>query len=210
MGVTPPELGRIELAIEASTLGARARSTKNVDDRLRGAALALFAEKGFDRTTVQEIAERAGVTSRTFFRYFPAKETVLIDIVDQTSTRLMGLIAAEAPGAPLVAVLEAAIRRWYTEYADLFPLVSRISAESRSLTAAILLRQSDWEAHMIEALGDRFPATDPLVLHLWGLTGYSLIRLVPEIAAERGVSMADAVAPAFISLAEVARSAARD
>jgi AcrR family transcriptional regulator len=159
---------------------------------------------------VQEIAELARVTSRTFFRYFPAKETVLIDIVDQTSTRLMGLIAAEAPGAPLVAVLEAAIRRWYTEYAELFPLVSRISAESRSLTAAILLRQSDWEARMIEALGARFPATDPLVLRLWGLTGYSLIRLVPEIAAERGVSMADAVAPAFISLVEVARSAARD
>ncbi len=44
---------------------------------LRQAALKLFATKGYDTTTIEEIAEMAGVSARTFFRYFPTKESVL-------------------------------------------------------------------------------------------------------------------------------------
>ena len=45
--------------------------------RLEQAALALYGERGFDSTTVAEIAERAGVTERTFFRHFADKREVL-------------------------------------------------------------------------------------------------------------------------------------
>jgi AcrR family transcriptional regulator len=44
---------------------------------LQQAALTLFAKNGYDETTTDEIAERAGVSPRTFFRYFPTKESVL-------------------------------------------------------------------------------------------------------------------------------------
>jgi AcrR family transcriptional regulator len=47
--------------------------------RLQGAALELFGERGYDRTTAAEIAARAGVTERTFFRHFPDKREVLFD-----------------------------------------------------------------------------------------------------------------------------------
>lgn len=49
----------------------------DAQERLFGAALELFAERGYDATTVADIAERAGLTKRTFFRYFPDKREVL-------------------------------------------------------------------------------------------------------------------------------------
>ena len=56
---------------------SRTEHKERTRDALRHAALDLFATQGFDTTTADEIAERAGVSGRTFFRYFPTKETVL-------------------------------------------------------------------------------------------------------------------------------------
>ncbi|MHB1251632.1 MAG: helix-turn-helix domain-containing protein, partial [Acidimicrobiales bacterium] len=49
----------------------------NARGRLMEAALALYVERGFEQTTVAEIAKRAGLTERTFFRYFTDKREVL-------------------------------------------------------------------------------------------------------------------------------------
>ena len=51
-------------------------------ERLEQAALDLFAENGFAETTVPQIAERAGLTNRTFFRYFHDKREVLFSVDD--------------------------------------------------------------------------------------------------------------------------------
>ncbi|HVS86414.1 MAG TPA: TetR family transcriptional regulator, partial [Gaiellaceae bacterium] len=54
-----------------------ARWEPDARGRLAQAALELFAERGFDGTTVADIAERAGLTERTFFRHFADKREVL-------------------------------------------------------------------------------------------------------------------------------------
>ncbi len=56
-----------------------ARETSGARLRLQRAAVELFRERGYDRTTAAEIAARAGVTERTFFRYFQDKREVLFD-----------------------------------------------------------------------------------------------------------------------------------
>ena len=56
-----------------------AKGDEDVRDRLQRAALELFREHGYDRTTATGIAARAGVTERTFFRYFPDKREVLFE-----------------------------------------------------------------------------------------------------------------------------------
>ena len=75
--------------------------------RLALAALDLFAERGYENTTVTEIAERAGLTKRTFFRHFRDKREVLFG-GDAMSALLAGAItAAPAVAAPLQAVAAA-------------------------------------------------------------------------------------------------------
>jgi TetR/AcrR family transcriptional regulator, cholesterol catabolism regulator len=58
-------------------LGRRARKKLDVQRRIREAALTLFGEKGYEATTVEEIAERADVAKGTFFNYFPRKDSLL-------------------------------------------------------------------------------------------------------------------------------------
>jgi AcrR family transcriptional regulator len=64
-------------AAEPAQPSRRAAHKLRTERALQQAALALFAEQGYDTTTTDEIAERAGVSPRTFFRYFPTKESVL-------------------------------------------------------------------------------------------------------------------------------------
>lgn len=80
--------------------------------RLELAALALYGERGFENTTVAEIAARAGLTERTFFRHFADKREVLFSGADALQELLVGNVAA-APDSigPIDAVgaaLEAA------------------------------------------------------------------------------------------------------
>ena len=70
------------------------------------AALALFEERGFDQTTVAEIAERAGLTKRTFFRHFPDKREVLFAGGDALKQLFVSSLAgAPASAAPMDAML---------------------------------------------------------------------------------------------------------
>ncbi len=69
-------------------------------ERLVLAALQLFSERGYDETTVAEIAERAGLTKSTFFRHFPDKRDVLSAGQETLSRLLVEGIDSAPPGAP--------------------------------------------------------------------------------------------------------------
>lgn len=87
-------------------------------------ALALFEQHGYGAVTVDELSAEAGISSRTFYRYFPAKEDVLQVRVDQRSAALRGELADqpddEAPLRSLSRAIETVVssededlrRRW--------------------------------------------------------------------------------------------------
>ena len=73
--------------------------------RLQEAALALYSERGYDQTTAAEIAARAGLTERTFFRYFADKREVLFGGSSMLQARLVaGVADAPSTSRPLDAV----------------------------------------------------------------------------------------------------------
>jgi AcrR family transcriptional regulator len=77
--------------------------------RLEKAAMDLYRERGFDRTTVAHIAARAGLTERTFFRYFADKREVLFSGSDALQTLMVDAIAEAPPGATPLEMVAAAL-----------------------------------------------------------------------------------------------------
>lgn len=86
----------------------RARKKAATKQSIQEQALRLFAEKGYDATTVDEIAAAAGVSHMTFFRYFPRKEAVVE--YDEYDPMLEEMIAARPPDESPLTSLHAAIR----------------------------------------------------------------------------------------------------
>lgn len=85
---------------------------------IAAAAIRLFAERGFEATTTEDIAAAAGVSTRTFFRYFPSKEAAAFpDHGDRVAEISRRLSARHPSRAPLVAVLDVS-RQLMTEYFD--------------------------------------------------------------------------------------------
>jgi AcrR family transcriptional regulator len=78
-------------------------------ERLQAAALELFDEQGFERTTVAEIVQRAGLTQRTFFNHFSDKREVLFGLSSQLRQELIAEIAAGDETLPPLDVVMRAL-----------------------------------------------------------------------------------------------------
>jgi AcrR family transcriptional regulator len=87
-------------------MGLRERKKQQTRSALIEAAARLFAEKGYDGTTVADIAAAAAVSTRTFFSYFRAKEDVLFAGADQRLEAMAQALDEVQAGSPLEAVHE--------------------------------------------------------------------------------------------------------
>ena len=77
--------------------------------RLQQAALELYSERGFDSTTVAEIAKRAGLTERTFFRYFADKREVLFNGSADLQTMMVASVESAPQASSPMQVMTAAL-----------------------------------------------------------------------------------------------------
>jgi AcrR family transcriptional regulator len=83
--------------VEQVTTGLRERKKQQTREALARAGIELFVERGYDATTLAEIAEAAGVSTRTIFAYFPSKEDILFASF-QTMREALARALAERPG----------------------------------------------------------------------------------------------------------------
>jgi AcrR family transcriptional regulator len=126
--------------------------------RLEQAALALYGERGFENTTVAEIAARAGLTERTFFRYFADKREVLFSGAAALQELLVSAVAgAPDSTAPIDAVavaLEAAGAR-LQERRDFSQQRQKVIAASAELRERELIKLASLASALADALGRR-------------------------------------------------------
>jgi AcrR family transcriptional regulator len=127
--------------------------------RLQEAALALFAEHGFDQVTAAEIAARAGLTERTFFRHFADKREVLFGGSALLRERIVaGVMGAPAGAGPLDAVacgLDAAAAMLGAFRRDLSRQRYAVIAANPELRERELAKLADYAASVARALDER-------------------------------------------------------
>lgn len=111
------------------------RWEQGAEDRLREAALALFLEHGYENVTVAQITERAGLTRRTFSRYFADKRDVLFAGSDRLPAALAdAVLKADAGLTPFEALLNALERVGDTVAAQVAPHAAQRQAIVESST----------------------------------------------------------------------------
>ncbi|MEV7125723.1 TetR family transcriptional regulator [Streptomyces sp. NPDC093260] len=95
--------------------GLRERKKRRTRDALLRAALELFTTKGYEQTTVDDIAEAVGVSQRTFFRYFPGKEEAAFAVQDTVEAHFVQALAARpSRETPMEALRRAVLDSWDT------------------------------------------------------------------------------------------------
>ena len=92
-------------------------SKPSARERLAGAAFALFDERGYEQTTVDDITERAGLGRTTFFRYYRSKDDVIFPDHDQLLEQITDRLRTSSHGTALVAVSDA-VRLVLLHYID--------------------------------------------------------------------------------------------
>lgn len=93
--------------------GLRERKKQRTRDALLRAALELFTTRGYEQTTVDDIAEAVDVSQRTFFRYFPGKEEAAFAVQDMVEEKFLESLRARPPHeAPLEALRRAVLDNW--------------------------------------------------------------------------------------------------
>ncbi|MFI7124177.1 TetR family transcriptional regulator [Nonomuraea sp. NPDC050153] len=155
--------------VDNGGVGLRERKKQRTRRALIEAALRLFDEKGFDETTLAEIAAEAEVSTRTFFSYFASKE----DVVFYDSARKMELAIAsladrapgEAPGDVLLRIVEDSLT-WLTTYEELAfedaELRMRLVLKEPTLQARALVMLLESQTGLARALREAYPELDPV------------------------------------------------
>lgn len=116
----------------------RRRRQKRLADEIEQTALRLFAERGFLDVTVEEIASASDISPRTFFRYFPTKEDVVLVSQRRRAKRLLETLADQPPQNPAILAMRNAlislVPRDEEERASML-LVSKVLSKSPEIQA---------------------------------------------------------------------------
>jgi AcrR family transcriptional regulator len=144
--------------------GLRELKKQRTRDALLQAAFRLFTTKGYEQTTVDEIAEAVDVSQRTFFRYFASKEEAAFFVTRIGESHILEAVRARPPAeAPFEALRRAVLESWDTINetieqivpVDLHLRIYQVIESTPALLAAHLRRAAESEDQLARIIAER-------------------------------------------------------
>jgi AcrR family transcriptional regulator len=135
-------------------------SKQSARDRLAEAAFTLFAERGYEQTSIDDITERAGLGRTTFFRHYRSKEDVIFPDHDLLLAQIGERLRTSSDGTALLAVSDAVrlVLKHYVEEGDLarrrYALTSGVPALRDREIASVARYQRLFREFIAEWMGD--------------------------------------------------------
>jgi AcrR family transcriptional regulator len=144
-------------------MGLRERKKAQTRRRLMRAAVRLAARRGWSETTVDDIAAAAGVSPRTFFRYFPTKVDALFGDEPERLAVLERALEEREPGESVLAAVRRGVLEWLTEFMDdpaLYVARARLAFENPDILGQALVRFAYLEDVVAAAAAEELRAGD--------------------------------------------------
>jgi AcrR family transcriptional regulator len=161
--------------------GLRERKRNELYDRIVRVGYKLFLKLGYETTTIDMIAEEAGISRRTFFHYFPSKEDVLFTIKGEFEWMKEAAARCADDVAPLTAVehiLEEIAKKFSTRE---FKAVDKIVRPTPHLMARRHVRYERWENALAAAMVHRWPERDHVALRMASISGVAILRVSSDL-----------------------------
>ena len=158
---SPPPAPLFEQAIPGAAESLKLRKQQVVRTALNNAAVELFLARGFENVTVEEIARAAGVSRRTFFRYYESKEDVLAEHSERLGDLLLAELATRPPEEPpLLAIRNALVPAVRTALAErqLFRDAIRLLRGNSPLRRAMMEHRTRLEERIAALMAKRMSA----------------------------------------------------
>ena len=144
----------------ASEIGLRERRRRQTSADIRGAAVRLVRERGFDKLTIEAICAEAGISVRTFFNYFPNKESAIAYGPSDIPPELVDEFVAAGPG-PYSVVLDELIMLAAHHLREMPPdrdqaeTMLELAKTTPAMLAAFLADLERFQNHLIDIVARR-------------------------------------------------------
>lgn len=159
--------------------GLRERKRRETAKRIKEVGIRLFIERGYDATTIDDIAAAADISRRTFFYYYKTKDDILLTMQNAMGEILSTHLADEpATKKPLQAVRDAAIRVAAPVPADELLKLDRLMRSSEAVQARKVASYVRHEQTLFEALREKWPQKErETALRMIAMLSIGAVRL---------------------------------
>lgn len=196
-----------------ATAGRRERKKQRTREALVDAAFRLFQEKGFDATTVEEIADTVDVSARTFFRYFSSKEDVVLTFQEEQFAVMVDALTARPADEPVltslrhaaVGVIRACEQGDYGFDPERFGCIQEIMENSSAVFGRSLEHAQKKHAQITRVIADRMgadPGTDLRPHVVASAVGAAFQTAFELVGTGRYTCFSDALSEIFALLEE--------